>query len=95
MVIKRTIKVGNSAGLHGRPAARFVMLAKRFNGSVIVTYGDKQANGKSMLELIKLGVRPGREIDVELRPFNKKDQSQKYQFIYEFTSIVNHEPWEE
>ena len=95
MVTKRKITVGNSVGLHARPAAKFVMLAKRFNGSVIVTYGDKQANGKSMLELIKLGVRPGREIDVELRPFNKKDQSQKYQFIYEFTSIVNHEPWEE
>ena len=95
MVIKRTIKVGNSAGLHGRPAAKFVMLAKRFNGAVIVTYGEKKANGKSMLELLKLGVRPGREIDVELRPFSKKDQTQKYQFIFEFESIVNHEPWEE
>ena len=95
MVIKRTIKVGNSAGLHGRPAARFVMLAKRFKGAVIVTYGEKKANGKSMLELLKLGVRPGDEITVELRPYSKKDQSQKYQFIFEFDSIVNHEPWEE
>ena len=95
MVIKRTIQVGNSAGLHGRPAAKFVMLAKRFHGAVIVTYKDKQANGKSMLELLKLGVTPGSEINVELRPFNKNDESQKYQFIYEFDSIVNHEPWEE
>ena len=95
MVTKRTITVGNSAGLHGRPAAKFVMLAKRFNGSVIVTYKDKQANGKSMLELLKLGVTPGQEIHVELRPYDEKDESQKYQFIFEFDSIVNHEPWEE
>jgi phosphotransferase system HPr (HPr) family protein len=95
MVTKRKITVGNSVGLHARPAARFVMLAKRFQGAVVVTYGEKKANGKSMLELLKLGVRPGDEIDVELRPYNKKDQSQEYQFIYEFTSIVNHEPWKE
>lgn len=95
MVTKRKITVGNSAGLHGRPAARFVMLAKRFQGAVVVTYGEKKANGKSMLELLKLGVRPRDEIEVELRPYSKKDQSQEYQFIFEFDSIVNHEPWEE
>lgn len=95
MVTKRKIKVGNSVGLHARPAAKFVMLAKRFQGAVVVTYGEKKANGKSMLELLKLGVRPGDEIEVELRPYSKKNQSQEYQFIFDFNSIVNHEFLEE
>ena len=89
MVIKKTITVSNSAGLHARPGAEFVMLAKKFNGAVIVTYKNKQVNGKSMLEILKLGVIPGQKIHVELRPDGEKDEIQKHQFILKFKELCN------
>lgn len=44
----------NKAGLHGRPAAMFVRTAKGFKSSIKVIYRDKEADGKSLLGLLRL-----------------------------------------
>ncbi|WP_137718271.1 phosphoenolpyruvate--protein phosphotransferase [Methylobacillus flagellatus] len=43
------------AGMHARPATAFVDIAKQFHAEVRVRCGDKLANGKSTLALLKLG----------------------------------------
>lgn len=47
----------NTTGLHARPAKTFVKLAKKFSSRVQVQYDGKQVNGKSMIGILKLGVK--------------------------------------
>jgi phosphotransferase system HPr (HPr) family protein len=50
------------AGLHARPAARFVQTASRFESRVVLGIGDRTADAKSLVALLGLAVRPGSEI---------------------------------
>src|SRR5438094_4196968 len=54
----------NKTGLHARPAATFVDLAKRFQADVKVRHGDAVANGKSLISLLQLGVEHGATVRV-------------------------------
>lgn len=61
-VIEATIN--GSHGLHARPATAFVETAKQFNADVVVRYGTKYGNGKSLAGLLKLGVKHGATIRI-------------------------------
>ena len=50
------------AGLHARPAARFVQTASRFRSTVTITHGTREASAKSLLSLLGLVLREGSEI---------------------------------
>lgn len=49
-------------GLHTRPAAHMAKMAKGFESSVELVYRGKQANAKSSVKLMLLGVKEGDEI---------------------------------
>ena len=49
----------NPSGLHARPAALLVELAKSFTATVIIRYGEKSANAKSILSVLSLGASQG------------------------------------
>ncbi len=51
--------VGHPEGLHARPAARFVQTARRFHSRVRVLYNGREADAKSLLSLLALGVEQG------------------------------------
>ncbi len=54
----------NKTGLHARPAARFVTVAKRFQSDIKVSHGDTVVNGKRLLSLLQLGIEHGMRIRV-------------------------------
>src|SRR5947209_2251944 len=54
----------NKTGLHARPAATFVDLAKRFKANIKVRHDNTVANGKSLLSLLQLGAEHGATIRV-------------------------------
>lgn len=54
----------NKTGLHARPAATFVDIAKRFQADVKVRRDGSVANGKSLISLLQLGVEHGTAIRV-------------------------------
>ncbi len=54
----------NKTGLHARPAATFVDLAKRFQADIKVRHGDSVAQGKSLISLLQLGVEHGASVRV-------------------------------
>ena len=59
----------NPSGLHARPAAVFVQLCARLTSTVDVENLDRPgraANGKSILEVLTLGVGPGQRIRVSV-----------------------------
>lgn len=62
------ITVMHAAGLHARPAAKFVQTAAAFPCDITVsnlTNGGKPVNAKSILSVLTLGVSQGCQIRVE------------------------------
>jgi phosphocarrier protein HPr len=61
------LTINHKAGLHARPLAQFVQVAKQFPCNILVTNltsGNGPSNGKSPLELLLLGVQQGHDISV-------------------------------
>lgn len=56
--------VNGSHGLHARPATAFVDRAKNFDVEVRVRHGERTADGKSLAELLKLGVKMGGKVTI-------------------------------
>ncbi|MBN1180075.1 MAG: HPr family phosphocarrier protein [Anaerolineae bacterium] len=59
-----TLTIKHEAGLHARPGALFVKTAKQFESDITVVFTDKQANAKSILSLLSLGVEKGSVITI-------------------------------
>ncbi len=59
---KTTLK--NALGLHARPASIFVESAKKFKSNITIKKDGKQANAKSIIEVLSLGVEKGDEIEI-------------------------------
>ena len=59
---ERRLIVNDPAGLHARPAARFVQAAARFESRVVIRQGEREADAKSLIALLGLTIRPSSEI---------------------------------
>ena len=62
--IQRTMTIIHRQGLHARPAALFVQLAKRFTSRVTVKKGRKIVDGKSIMGLLTLAAGPNARIAI-------------------------------
>ena len=58
-MVEREVTVVPEAGLHARPAARFVKEAKRYSSEIVVVKDGTEANAKSSLRLMTLGAHQG------------------------------------
>ena len=59
---ERTLTVIDPAGLHARPAARFVQIANRFGSRILIRHAEREADAKSLIALLGLTIRPSSEI---------------------------------
>jgi phosphocarrier protein HPr len=55
-------KLPEDVALHARPAGTFVRDAARFGAEIIVAANGKNANAKSILEVLALGAEGGTEL---------------------------------
>ncbi|MEW9673663.1 HPr family phosphocarrier protein [Ammoniphilus sp. 3BR4] len=60
--MERQVRVNHAEGLHARPAADFVKAASSFKSRVDLVSGIREANAKSILGLLKLGVKSGQVV---------------------------------
>jgi len=58
-VLQTSIVITNKVGLHARPARLLVQTAAQFQARVQVQHGEKTANAKSILGVLKLGAVRG------------------------------------
>jgi len=63
-IAKQTVSIVHRQGLHARPAALFVQLAKRFASQVTVKKGRKIVDGKSIMGLLTLAAGPGARVAI-------------------------------
>lgn len=64
MEAERTVVVMAEVGLHARVAASFVKTAARFSSTVRVRHGEREANAKSILEILTLGAAHRAEVTI-------------------------------
>lgn len=64
--IRRTIIITNPRGLHPRLVLSFLKACRDFKATITVWCGEKQADGRSMWDLIGLAAEPGTELVLEL-----------------------------
>ena len=60
--LQRTVTVIHRQGLHARPAALFVQLAKAFDSRITVKRGRKIVDGKSIMGILTLAAGRGARI---------------------------------
>lgn len=58
------LTVSNDVGLHARPAAQFAKAAAAFASDLRLRKGDGDANAKSLLSILALGVDSGDTIEL-------------------------------
>lgn len=63
-MMSKTLILRNKFGLHTRAAAKFVTEAARYSSEILITYGNKQANGKSIMALMTLAACNGTELEL-------------------------------
>lgn len=63
-MVEREVTVVPEAGLHARPAARFVKEAKGYSSDIVVVKDGTEANAKSSLRLMTLGAKHGETVTI-------------------------------
>lgn len=62
---EKKVKINNTIGLHARPAAEFVDLAKKYKSVVFVENDNKKANASSILTMLTLDAKKGDELTIK------------------------------
>lgn len=67
MNAERDVCIVNAAGLHARPCHAIVSLALRYEADLRVSCGEREVNGKSILELMTLEAGRGAAVRLVAR----------------------------
>lgn len=83
IVKSEVIRVPNPTGLHARPSAVLVSLAKKYQSKITLKKGDQKANARSVVALMNLEVGNGDKIVLEAEGSDAKEA------IKELTEAMN------
>jgi phosphocarrier protein len=73
VVLKRTLKIVNSRGLHARAAAKLVAVAERYGACVNVSRGGQTVPACSIMGLMMLGAGQGSEVTIEAEGWDARE----------------------
>lgn len=63
-MVSRNLTVKNKQGFHLRPANEFATAMSAFSSEVTLVYGEKEVNGKSLMNIVAAGIRGGGKLEV-------------------------------
>lgn len=64
-MVRKEITIRHKLGLHARPAAAFVKLARQFSSDVFIEKDGERVNGKSIMGVMMLAIGTGETIVLE------------------------------
>lgn len=64
-VVSAPISIVNATGLHARPAANLVNVAKQYKSDIKLVYQGIEANAKSVVSVMGLDVSKGDQIQIK------------------------------
>ena len=62
--VRRTLTIVNKLGLHARAAAKLIELASRFESRIRISRDDREADAKSIVQVMMLAASRGTSIEV-------------------------------
>ncbi len=65
--------IKNNTGLHARPASMFVKKASEFKSDIIIAANNKEANGKSIMSVMSLGVDKGTNVSIKAEGIDEEE----------------------
>ena len=65
-MLERQLEITNKKGLHARAAAKLINLTHNFDSEVLVTSGENEVNGKSILGLLMLAAQKGSWLTIKV-----------------------------
>ncbi len=85
--VRKEVTVRQKYGLHARPAAVFVKLARKFNAEVILEKDGERVNGKSIMGVMMLAVSRGETVYVEAEGPDGEDACEQLKRFLENGSV--------
>ena len=82
-MIKKTILITSSHGLHARPASLFVRTATQFRSEVKIHKDGMVVNGKSIMGVMMLAAEKGSKIELELSGEDEKKLLEAIEELFE------------
>lgn len=73
MVLRRTIKIINSRGLHARAAAKLVAVAERYSACLNVSRAGQSVPACSIMGLMMLGAGQGSEVTLDAEGWDARE----------------------
>ena len=73
MVLKRTLRITNSRGLHARAAAKLVAVAERYTACLNVSRAGQSVPACSIMGLMMLGAGQGSEVLLEAEGWDARE----------------------
>lgn len=63
-MVSKKVVITNPSGLHARPASVLALAAGRCRSNVVMIYGEKEIQIKSVLNIMAAAVKTGSEVEV-------------------------------
>ncbi len=70
-MISKKVTLANPTGLHARPAAQLAQFCKKFPEKIILSGNGKDADPKSIIQLMGAGLKKGTELEVKVEGANE------------------------
>jgi phosphocarrier protein HPr len=90
MSISRTVTVLTESGIHARPAAALVETAKRFQANLSMESLGRQANCKSLVSVLKLGVPKGATVTLTAHGSDEEDAIRELMALLDPLALEGH-----
>ncbi|UUD36495.1 HPr family phosphocarrier protein [Mycoplasmopsis citelli] len=81
-----TVKILDPIGLHARPASNLVSVATKFSSNIKLVSNGREANLKSIMNVMALGVKSGSEVTFK---FDGTDEDAAFEAIKEVLKKEN------
>lgn len=63
-MVSKKVVITNPSGIHARPASVLALAAGRCRSNVVMIYGEKEIQIKSVLNIMAAAVKTGSEVEV-------------------------------
>lgn len=91
-MIEKTFIIKNKFGIHARPATLLVNTLKDFEGEVKFYKGDQEADGKSIMDILILGVEYNAPLKVVVI---NKEKDKEMEIIQKIEELIENKFYEE
>ncbi|UFJ41604.1 HPr family phosphocarrier protein [Brevibacillus humidisoli] len=87
-MVSFTVKVNAHGGLHARPASILVNRSNQFKSSITIIKNGKQADSKSIINVMALAARVGDDVTIEVSGEDEQQAASALRELFETNFAV-------